>query len=179
MGLLTLGFIPLLFGMPFQTLLPLFAERVHGVGALGLGIMTAAVGAGALVGSVAVAILARGNRLGVLQAILGVGFGGGLVGFALAPSFWVAIVALVVAGVSYAGYLAVNETLIMAHTDREFYGRVMSVYLLSFGLMPVASFPEAFVADHIGGPLTIAAAGAIVAASVLLAQLVPSYRRLG
>jgi hypothetical protein len=38
---------------------------------------------------------------------------------------------------------------------------------------------EAFVADHVGGPTTIAAAGAIVAASVLLAQLVPSYRRPG
>ena len=37
LGLLTLGFIPLFFGMPFQTLLPLFSERVHGVGALGLG----------------------------------------------------------------------------------------------------------------------------------------------
>jgi MFS family permease len=179
LGLLTLGFIPLLFGMPFQTLLPLFAERVHGAGALGLGVMTAAVGAGALAGSVAVAILARGTGLGLLQAVMGVAFGLALVGFALAPSFVLAIVALVAAGVAYAGYLAVNETLIMAHTDREYYGRIMSVYLLSFGLMPVASFPEAFAADHVGGPATIATAGAIVVASVLLAQLVPSYRRLG
>jgi hypothetical protein len=178
-GLLTLGFVPLFFGMPFQTLLPLFAEQVHNVGAMGLGIMTAAVGAGALGGSLMVALVARGHGLGRFQIGTGVLFGIALSAFALAPAFGFAIGALVAAGFAYAGYAAVNETLIMANTDHQYYGRVMSVYLLSFGLMPVAAFPEAFVADHIGGPATIAGAGVIVVAAVLVSQLVPSYRRLG
>jgi hypothetical protein len=141
--------------------------------------MTASVGAGALAGSVAVALYARGRPLGKVQAALGVAFGLNLMGFALAPSFGVAVAFLVLAGFSYAGYSAVNETLIMARTDHQFYGRVMSVYLMSFGLMPLASFPEAWVADHVGGPATIAGAGLIVALSVVLSQLVPSYRRVG
>jgi hypothetical protein len=156
----------------------LFAEQVHGAGAIGLGIMTAAVGVGALTGSVGVAIWARHARLGLIQAVMGVAFGAALVGFALASSFGWALVGLVAAGVAYAGYLAANETLITLNTDPQYYGRIMSVYLMSFGFMPVASFPQAFVADHIGGPMTIAAVGGIVAASVLLSQLVPSYRRL-
>ena len=58
------------------------------------------------------------------------------------------LVALAAAGVAYAGYLAVNETLIMAHTDRQFYGRVMSVYLLSFGLMPVGGTRACDACSH-------------------------------
>ena len=178
-GLLTIGFVPLFFGIPFQTLLPLFAQRVHEAGALGLGIMTAAVGVGALCGSVMIAIIARGQGLGRLQMALGVGFGVALAAFALSPTLVVATICLAFVGFTSAGYAAVNETLVMAATTSQFHGRVMSVYLLSFGLMPLATFPQAWIADHIGGPTTITGAGGVVVLSVFLSQLIPAYRRLG
>jgi len=178
-GLLLLGFLPLLFGLPFQSLLPLFAERVHGVGAPGLGAMSAAAGAGALVGAVAVALFSRLRRLGQLQIALGVGFGLGLIGFGLAPTFPIALVLLLLVGMSSAGYAALNQTLLMEHTDAQFHGRVMSVFLLSYGAVPLATFPEAWLADHIGGPYALALAGALVTLSVLLVVVfVPSFRKL-
>ncbi len=178
--LLTLGFVPMFFGMPYQTLLPLFAERVHGVGALGLGLMNAAVGAGALAGSLVIAAYAGGRALGRLQMMLGIAFGVGLIGFGVAPSFPIAVAALVLVGFAFAGYAAVNQTLVMEHTAADFHGRVISVYLMSFGLLPLATFPEAWGADHIGGPAMIILAGSVVVAAVgLTALLVPSYRRLG
>jgi len=180
LALLTLGFVPLFFGMPYQTLLPLFAERVHGAGALGLGLMNAAVGVGALTGSLTIAAYASGRALGRLQIILGLAFGVGLVGFGLAPSFPLAVAALVVVGFAFAGYAAVNQTLVMEHTSPDFHGRVISVYLMSFGLLPLATFPEAWGADHIGGPAMITIAGSLVIAAVgLTALLAPGYRRLG
>lgn len=180
LALLTLGFVPLFFGMPYQTLLPVFAERVHGTGSIGLGLMNTAVGAGALLGSLAVAVLARVGRLGRIQMWLGVGFGLALVGFGLAPSFPLAMVALSAVGFAFAAYAAVNQTLVMEQTDREFHGRVMSVYLMSFGLLPVATFPQAWAADLIGAPAMVAIAGAVAAGAVLLtALLMPSYRRIG
>jgi MFS family permease len=179
LALLTLGFIPLFFGMPIQTLLPLFADRVYGMGAVGLGLMSAAIGAGALAGSLMVALWAREGRLGPLQLMCGVGFGLALLGFGLSPTFPIAVALLAVVGFTSAGYASANQTLVMEHTDPPFHGRVNSVYLLSFGLMPVAAFPEAWLADHIGGPTTMVAAGAAVISGVLLAALcVPSYRRL-
>jgi MFS family permease len=180
LALLTLGFVPLFFGMPYQTLLPLFSERVHETGAIGLGLMNAAVGVGALAGSVVLAVGHRSGGLGKAQMLLGIGFGVGLVAFGLAPTFAIAMVALGFVGFAFAGYAAVNQTLVMEQTDREFHGRVMSVYLMSFGLLPLATFPQAFLADYIGGPTMVAIAGAVAAGAVVLtALLLPWYRRMG
>jgi MFS transporter, DHA1 family, staphyloferrin A biosynthesis exporter len=179
MGLLVLGFVPLFFGMPFQSLLPVFAERVHAVGAAGLGAMSASVGAGALAGSVAIAVLSRSRHLGKIQVGLGTGFGLSLVGFALSPTFLLALVLLVAVGFSSAGYSALNQTLVMENTAPQFHGRVMSVYLMTYGMIPFATFPEAWLADHIGAPTAMAGAGALVALAVLLAiTLIPSSRQV-
>ena len=178
-GLLLLGFLPLLFGLPFQSLLPLFAEQVHGAGAAGLGAMSAAAGAGALAGAVAVALFSRSRRLGLLQIALGVGFGLSLIGFALAPSFPAAVAMLLLVGLTSAGYAASNQTLLMENTDAQFHGRVMSVFLLSYGAVPLATFPEAWLADHIGGPSAMALAGILVTLTVvLIVVFVPSFRKL-
>jgi MFS family permease len=179
LGLLILGFVPLFFGLPFQSLLPVFADRVHGVGAPGLGAMSAAVGAGALAGAVTVAFVSHFRRLGQLQIALGAGFGIALIGFGLAPTFPVALVLLVAVGLASAGYAALNQTLIMEHTASQFHGRVMSVFLLTYGTVPLATFPEAWLADHVGGPTALAVAGAVVTLSVLITVVfVPSFRRL-
>jgi MFS family permease len=178
LALLTLGFVPLFFGMPYQTLLPLFAEEVHRTGAVGLGLMNAAIGIGALVGSLALAFADRLGGLGRVQIVLGIAFGLTLVAFGLAPGFSIAMVALALVGFAFAGYAAVNQTLVMEQTDREFQGRVMSVYLMSFGLLPLATFPQAWAADYIGGPAMVTIAGAVAAGSVALtALLLPWYRR--
>jgi MFS family permease len=178
-ALLIIGFVPLFFGLPFQFLLPVFAERVHGVGAAGLGAMSACVGAGALAGSLAIALFSGSRRLGRIQIALGASFGLSLLGFALAPDFLLASGLLVVVGFTSAGYSALNQTLVMEHTASQFHGRVMSVYLLTYGMIPFATFPEAWLADHIGAPAAMSIAGAIVALSVLLAAvLVPASRRV-
>ena len=179
MALLALAFLPIFFGMPFQTLMPLFAEEVHGVGAAGLGALMTSVGVGALVGSLVVATLSGRPRLGTLQLGVGVGFGLSLVAFALAPSFMLAIAVLAVVGATSAAQMALNQTLVMANTLPRLHGRIMSVYMLTFALMPVATLPSAWLADRIGGPATIAGLGALVAGSVVaVALLYPPYRRI-
>ena len=179
LGLLTLGFVPMLVGMPYQTLLPVFAESVYGVGAAGLGIMSAAGGIGALAGSLSLAVVARSKGSGSLQLALGLGFGLSLVGLGAAPSFPVALFFLVLIGFTFAGYAALNQTLVMERADPQYHGRVTSVYLMSFGFLPLATFPEAWAADHFGAPAVVAGAGVLVALTVVLSLLVPSYRRLG
>jgi MFS family permease len=179
MALLALAVVPPFFGLPYQTLLPVFSETVFHAGATGLGMLTAATGVGALVGSVAVAALAGFSRPGVLQLGLGVGFGLALVAFGLAPSFPVAVGLLALAGFASAAYTALNNTLVMANSEPRLHGRVMSVYLLTLGVTPVAAFPMSWLADHVGAPLTVTLGGAIVAAVVAgVAIGHPPYRRI-
>ncbi len=49
-GLLAAAFAVVLLAMPYQTLLPLFALKVHDVGSEGLGLLNGAAGGGALFG---------------------------------------------------------------------------------------------------------------------------------
>jgi len=153
LALLGLAFVPLLFGMPYQTLMPVFAERVFAVGAEGLGVLMAAAGVGSLVGSIAVAALAGFPRPAVLQLGVGVLFGAGLVGFALAPSFVVAVALLLVVGFASAAYTAINNTLVLANAEPRLHGRVMSVYLITFAVSPVAALPMSWLADWLGAPI--------------------------
>jgi MFS family permease len=178
-ALLGLAVVPPLFGLPYQMLLPLFAENVFAAGATGLGILTAATGAGALAGSLAVAVFADSPRPAVWQLGLGVGFGVTLIAFGAAPSFVAAVALLVVAGFASAAYSALNNVLVMANSEPRLHGRVMSVYLLTLGVTPVAAMPMAWLADQIGGPAAVALGGAVVATVVAgVALLYPAYRRI-
>jgi MFS family permease len=178
-ALLGMAFLTVFFGMPFQSLLPLFSERVFDVGAAGLGAMMAAFGVGSLAGALGVAALPAGLRPAQLQLGLGIGFGLTLTAFALAPAYPLAVAALALVGVFSSGYTALNSTMIMTNAEPRLYGRVMSVYLLTFAMMPFGALPMAYAADHVGGPITIAAAGLLVAGSVAaIALLYPPYRRI-
>ncbi len=73
-----------------------------------------------------------------------------------------------------------NNTLLMANTEPRLTGRVMSIYLLTWGAMPFGSLPLAWLADRAGAPVAIALAGAIVVAAVLgIAVLHPPAHRIG
>lgn len=176
--ILAVGSLALLFSMPYQSLLPLFAEGVFGMGAKGLGLLSAAAGVGALLGSLAVAASSRIGALGRLQLAAGVGLGLSLVGYGLAPSFTVAVGFVAGVGFTSAGFMALSNTLVMANTEPGFYGRVMSVYLLTFALMPITMIPAGWLADQIGGPITVAATGVIVVGVLAAASLHPPYRQL-
>ncbi len=179
-ALILMNLVVVMFGMSYQTLMPVVAERVFGVGANGLGLLLAASGAGALAGAVAVASLSRFPRPATLQFGLAIGLGLALVAFALVPAFAVAVALLAVVGFLFSAFSALNNTLLMANTEPRLTGRVMSIYLLTWGAMPFGSLPLAWLADRAGAPVAIALAGAIVVAAVLgIAVLHPPAHRIG
>ena len=165
-SLIAMNVVVVIFGMPYQTLMPVVAERVFGVGAQGLGVLLASSGVGALAGAVVVASLSRFSRPAVLQLGLGIGLGLALIIFALTRSFSVAVALLVVVGFLFSSFSALNNTLLMANTDARLTGRVMSIYLLTWGAMPLGSLPLAWLADRAGAPVAIALAGGVVAVAV-------------
>lgn len=177
--LLTLGFLPIIFGMPYQSMLPVIAQTVFDSGSRGLGFMGTAAGLGALVGSLTIATLTGIRRKALLQLTMGVCFGLSLIAFSLAPTLGVALVALLFVGGTATFYQTLNNTLVMTSTDAQYQGRVMSVYMMSMSLMPLSSLPVGIVVDHIGAPRTIGLAGAVVVLSVSAITLLhPRYRRL-
>jgi predicted MFS family arabinose efflux permease len=170
-GLLALAFVPMFFGMPHQLLLPVFALGILKSGPEGLGVLNMASGLGAVAGSVVVTFVSAPGRQWLVQVLLGLAFGLGLVGFALSGSLLPAAALLAVVGGASAGYLSINNALIMQATPREYHGRVMSVYMMTFALMPLASLPAARLADLIGAPVTVGGMGALLVVAIAAVTL--------
>ncbi|MDQ3548357.1 MAG: MFS transporter [Chloroflexota bacterium] len=178
-SLLLLAFAPVLLGMPYQTLMPVFAEDVFEVGPGGLGVLMAANGFGALIGSLMIASISGYRRRGLLQMSLGILFDAGIAAFAFGGSFEFALIALVIVGLASAGYQALNSSLVMHYTDPAYHGRVMSVYLLTFSAMPLGTVPFGALSDRYGAPITIGTGGLVLAAIVVaVGVLYPPYRRI-
>ena len=177
--LLLMGFVPIVLGMPYRQFFPVFAEEVYGVGSAGLGAMGVVMSAGALAGSLLVASLTQTSRRAMMQLAGGVGFGLSLILFAAAPALVLGLLALLLVGITANGYWALNNTMVLGATDREYYGRVMSVYMLSWSLMPFATLPESALVDRVGVQTLVAGVGVLLMAMlVLIAVLLPGYRRL-
>jgi MFS family permease len=178
--LIGIAFVAVLLGMPYSTLLPVFAEDVHDVGSVGLGIMSAFVGVGAVVGSLTMAYLSDYPHRVTLQLIVGVGFGLGLFMFAGAPVFALALAALSFMGFMATSYMTINNTLIFSNAEHQFHGRVMSVYMLTWSLMPLTALPMSMLTDVVGAQATVAGAGALVALLIgSIGLLYPGYRAIG
>ena len=86
---------------------------------------------------------------------------------------------LFVVGMSNDFYSTINNSLIMLNTDRALYGRVMSIYRMTWSLAPLSSAPFGAPMDHIGGPPTMIIIGGVLAVFVVvMASFHPGYRRL-
>ncbi len=76
-------------------------------------------------------------------------------------------------------YMALNNTLIMTSTDPAMYGRVMSVYMMTWSLMPLSILPMGFLSDSVGIANVVAgAAAAIIVGIISIWIFQPSYRRI-
>ena len=85
--LLVLALLPIMLGVPFQIMLPVFADDVYDVGSVGLGVMMSVAGFGAAIGSILIGSLGDFPKRGTMQLAAGILFGIGLVLFGLAGKF--------------------------------------------------------------------------------------------
>jgi MFS family permease len=166
-GLFLLASIPTLFVFPYIGFLNVFALDVLHIGAEGLGLLMATSGAGAVVGSLLVASVARTEGNGRVLLGLTVLYGVPIVAVALSRTLWVTLPMLFLAGVLGAAFMSGNNAMIQHRVSDNIRGRVMGAYMLTWGFMPLGSLPMGMVADRVG-ITTAVAAGAIVS-SVLAA----------
>jgi MFS family permease len=166
LGLFFLAAIPTLCLMPFVHLMPVFARDELGIGSTGLGILMAVNGLGAVLGSLYVAgSRSLPGKPFVLIASSG-GFATVLILFAITPIPLLAGVFILAAGFGGAVFLAVNNTLIQLHVDDAVRGRILGIYGLTWGLMPLGTLPAGAIADAVNAPVAL-----ITLASVALALI--------
>jgi len=163
--LLVMALVPVAFGMPYVFLLPVFQKDVLNVGASGLGYLMSATGVGAVVGALFVASLGDFKRKGLLLLAAGVAFGISLVLFAFLSSmgsFPLALASLFLVGAAGAAYMATNNTLVQSNVPDEVRGRVMGLYMMTFGLTSLGTLPAGAIADSLGAPVAVGAGGVVI-----------------
>ena len=175
--LLLLGLVGFM-GMPYMTLMPVFAAEIHKSGADALGLMLGAVGFGALIGALFLAQRATVLGLGRIIVVATLGFGLGLIVFTVSRVFWLSLVILMGVGFGWMVLIATSNTALQTLADNEMRGRVMSLFsMMLVGMAPFGSLLAGWLADRIGAPLVVATGGAFCAvAGVIFARELPRLR---
>jgi len=173
--LILLGVVSLM-GMPYSTLMPIFADDILKGGARGMGILMGMSGLGALVGALALAVKQELKDLGHWIAFSTIGGGLSLVAFAVSQHFWVSAIFLIPVGFFLMVQMASSNTLIQSRVPDRLRGRVMAVYLMMFlGMSPLGALLGGLLAKPLGAPLTVALGGAFcVGAGAFFLSYFPS-----
>ena len=156
-----------LFGFPFLALMPVFARDVLHVDATGYGLLMAAVGGGAVLGALGVALFGARIPKGKLQTIGGIAFGLAIAVFSSARAFGIALLLLGLAGCLMIVNNALTNTMLQTRVPDALRGRVMGFYSFMFvGMAPLGAFQAGWVAQHFGAPLAVGLGGVLTAVSV-------------
>ena len=155
LALLGLSMAFVLLAMPINFLMPVLVVDIYDKESEAFGLLLSMMGLGSLAGSLVVASLGHWRR-GAL--IIGGGFVTGIALLLMAgiPYYFAGAGIMVVLGVGNAANRAVNQGLVMEHVEDRYRGRVMSVYMMSFGLMPLGVLPMGIGADVFGPRAVIA-----------------------
>ena len=167
-----------LLSFPFRMLIQVFAKDVYGSLPEHVGLLLTAGGVGGLFGSLVIASLRSGNRRGLVLLISSFISAGALGIMAVAPFYPAGLIGMVLLGLGEAGRLALGQSLLMEHTEERYKARVMSLFFMTFGLMPLGVLPLTIAMDNLGGQLSAAVMGGVLLLMSALFLIPPTIRKL-
>src|SRR5262249_55352223 len=179
-ALITLALFNAVFGLSYVTLLPIFADWYFNAGSIGFGLLNAAHGIGAFVGTVTVAsaahLIARPGPALLLGAI---GMGLALMIFSTSPGMAMALGMLVLVGFANTFYLTQVSTFIQFNVPDRLRGRVLSIYSLCWNLLPLGGMIGGALAAAVDARFAVAFGGAMVALNAMLLLTSRRLRSIG
>lgn len=162
-----------LFVVNFGVVVPLIARDVLHEGAPGFGILMASLGAGAIAGAGALALVGRGRAPVWLLAGTALVDAGGLMALGQVRRFWVAAVLLSVMGFAMIVFMASSNTTLQVTVPDALRGRLMGLYAFVFvGMNPFGALFVGSLAEKWGVPVACMVGGGIGAACLVGLTLV-------
>ena len=179
LGLIIMAFIPVMFGMSYYALLPAWARESLDIQSDGLGMLMMLMGIGALIGTLALATLRSFQRRGTLLLGCCAAWGCALAIFSQADSYALAVPLLLFIGLASAVFMSLNMTLLQLYAAPEMRGRVMSIAMMTFGVMPLSAVPFGVIAERVGTPDALWLSGVLlVAFTLVFAVGYPRFQRI-
>ncbi|MDQ7786101.1 MAG: MFS transporter [Thermodesulfovibrionales bacterium] len=163
-----------LIGMPFITLLPVYAGEIFKAGPKGYGLLVGATGLGALSAALLLAFKRDRENKSKFMALSTVSVSFGLFIFSISRNFSLSLLMLVVTGWGLVSFLATANSFIQLAVPDNMRGRAMSIYTFVFlGAAPIGNSIMGVVADVIGTPraVTLSAVLCIAASMVFTMKI--------
>jgi MFS family permease len=169
-----------LFTLNHNVMVPLFAREVLGEGVHGFGFLMSALGAGAMTGALALALLGRDRvSLGVI-VVSALVVTAGIFSLAAIRRFGPAAAVLFAVGVGQIVFLASCNSTVQLGVPSELRGRVMSVYVMVFaGVTPAGALLIGSMSEAFGVPAACLTAGGLGLTAVLGLTALWQRRRAG
>ena len=178
-GLLLMSMVFSVFGLPYQTILPVFARDILDSGPDGLGLLLAAGGAGAIVGSMVVAFV---NRPAQMQAMIigaGISFGAGVVLFSFSDVFLISLALSLYLGLTMQVFGVAAFAVLQVGAPAHMRGRVVSTLMLAWGMGPAGMFLLGFGAEVIDPEIALLVMGIIaMGLMAVVVAAVPALRHI-
>ncbi len=167
-----------LLSMPFRMMIPVFAKELYDVDPSGVGILAMMIGLGGIAASVLAASLRKGQRRGWVLLSAGGVAGLSMLAMAIFPIYIVAIIFMIGVGFGETIRWGLGQALIMEATDDEYRGRMMSLLMMSFGVLPLAMLPAGYAVDRFGAEATLYGMTILLlVATVIFIVMSPRLRR--
>lgn len=177
-GLIILSIIPFLFGMPLNTLLPAFNEEILGGHADDLGYLVSAMGTGAIIGSFIMASMGDLKRKAMWLILTCVGWGVVTSLFGMTHTQVAATILIAFVGFVSSWNMSMNRGMLQMQVNDQMRGRVMSIDMMSHGLMPLGVFPISWIAENYDvGTALMVSGGVFVFLTLLSVLFIPSVRK--
>ncbi len=161
--LLALVFVPL--GMPYQKLMPIFVRDALGEGPRLLGLLVGGASLGSAISGFAIAIIPDVYPKGKAILLFSCLFGLGLVFYAFMSDPIIALGIIFIVGVFSGLFLTVINALLLTAMPDDMRGRMMSLWGMVWGLIPLTTLIGGTVAEVWGISIVYVAGGACVAAT--------------
>lgn len=160
-----------LFGRSMLEVLPIYADRIYGKGALALGQLSAAAGAGALVAAFTISRVVLSNRqLEVSTMLLNLLVGVALMLLTLSDGLAYGLVQTGLVGFGATGSMIMSQTLVQLEVPDAFRGRVSSLWgMAGIGGLAFGSLLLGAMLDRLDIHLATALLGALCVALPLVA----------
>ena len=169
--LILMSFIPNMVFTPLLFLLPVFTSEVLGRDADAGGVLSAAIGVGGITAGVIIATVGFGFRKGT-AAFLGL-VGGCVFVLIFAQSTWYPASIAALAGLGFCQYVfrVADSTLIQTIIPDQLRGRIMGIYQLDNGFVPLATLISSWMI-YIWNPRDAYTVIAILSICLVVLQLV-------
>lgn len=151
----------------FQVVLPIVADHTFQAGAGAYGLLTSAMGAGSIVGGLAIATWGRTGTGPIVVAVLG--FGAALTISAAAPNLAVLVAVMVGVGALSVMFTSITNSTLQLAAEPTMRGRVMALWSVAFmGSTAIGAPIAGWVSEQWGGRagLLLGAGACFVAAAM-------------